>query len=112
LTEEGKDTNTAFYFSHVIVCTRLKLTLIPKMFSTYFVPIIHSVFLTQKSHGGRFAIAWQDGAAACQPITVNRPSRDFRVRKTLLIIGFNDRERVKQLRCIINYFVTITVWHV
>jgi len=40
---------------------------------------IHSAFLTQKSRGGRLAIRWDDGKAACQPIANH--SRDFRATK-------------------------------
>ena len=48
-------------------------------------PVIHSVCLTRNSRGGRLTIGWQAAAPAVQPI-VNRPSRDFHLRKTIWMI--------------------------
>ena len=61
--------------------------------------IIHSVFQTRKSRGGRSAIGWQAAAPACQPIA-DRPPRDFRVWKTLWII----RLRVTDCYNIFDFF--------
>lgn len=40
--------------------------------------IIHSVFLTQKSGGGRLSIDWQAGTSACQPANSQVPVTRFK----------------------------------
>jgi len=50
-------------------------------------PIIHSILLMQETFGGPLETGWQAGAAACRLIA-NRPSRVFRVSKTMRTMGF------------------------